>query len=283
MRTIRLILIISGILLTASITYGAPANDTDSPNFVPWWSSAIYDYRDMGSWGTSPLGTEGISGAYFMVSAVIQTGNFLTDFNKVISITATHSPSERTYPLTPHAACRDWQGPNHWPWYISLRPENWMFSGSWSFTLVYTGSNKKEHIQIYNGYLDPSGNLIPVVAGPIGAITPAVSNIQIMGTGTGDFLVSWSGIGDNPANLDYRIEIYAADDVCVEFVYRMESRGNSSCPTGNVCVGKYDPALNRVSFIVPGTYFGRLVRLRQEIIIPNKGSPRASKQIRLPE
>jgi hypothetical protein len=161
-----------------------------------------------------------------------------------------------------------------------------MFSGTWSYTLVYTGSDKKEHMQICKGPLDPSGNLIPLVAGPNRAFPPAVSNAQMIGTGTGDILVSWSGIGDNGSKLDYQIDIFTEDDVCVEVVYRMEWRGppyTSGCPTDQVCVGTYDSGLNRVSFIVSGGYSGRLVRLRQQIITPNRGSPRASKQIRLPE
>ncbi len=114
MRTMRLILATTAILLMGSFSYGAPVTDTGSPNFWPWWSNAYYDYRDMGSYSSSPLGTEGVSGAYFQVTTGIQTGGYLTDFNKVISITATHSPSGRTYPLIP-ASCRDWQLPNHWP------------------------------------------------------------------------------------------------------------------------------------------------------------------------
>jgi hypothetical protein len=243
----------------------------------------------MGAWGISPLGKEGTSGAYFMVSTGIMTYGYLTDFNKVVSITATHS-SGRSYPLTP-ASCRDWQLPNHWPWSITLRPEGWMFDGTWSFTLVYTGSDKKEHLQICDGNVDNSGNKYPIEAAPIGATPPAVSNVQITGTGTGDFLVSWSGIGDNPWNLDYRIEIYDAYDVCVEVVYRMKWREDPSCPSGQVCVcplgqvcvGTYDEGLNRVYFTIPSSYSYRLIRLRQEIIAPNRGWPRASKQIRFPE
>jgi len=285
MRAGRLILVITAILLTASFSYGATVNDTGSPNFWPGWSFPFYDYRDTGGWGTIPLGKEGISGAYFQVTTAIQTGGYLMDFNKVISITATHSPSGRIYSLAP-ASCRDWQLPNHWPWSVFLRPEDWMFSGTWSYTLVYTGSDKKEHMQICKGPLDPSGNLIPLVAGPNRAFPPAVSNAQMIGTGTGDILVSWSGIGDNGSKLDYQIDIFTEDDVCVEVVYRMEWRGplyGFTCPTGQVCVGTYDSGLNRVSFIVLGGYSGRLIRLRQQIITPNRGSPRASKQIRLPE
>ena len=158
-----------------------------------------------------------------------------------------------------------------------------MFSGPWSFTLVYTGSDKQEHIQICDSNVDNSGNIYPIEAAPIGAIPPPVSNVQMIGTGTGEFLVSWSGIGDNPWNLDYRIEIYDKNDVCVEVVYRMIWRGTPSCPAGQECVGTYDSALNRVSFIVPGKYSYRLVRIRQEINIPYKGWPRALKQTRLPE
>ena len=225
-----------------------------------------------------------VSMILIQVGTAIQPGGYLADFNKVSSITATHSPSGRTYPLIA-STCKNWQLPNHWPWTIFLRPEVWMFSGTWSFTLVYVGSDKKEHIQICDGNLDNSGNKYPIVAAPIGAIPPPVSNIQIIGTSTGEFLVSWSGIGDNPGNVDYRIEMYDADDICVETVYRMTWRAASdgTCPTGQVCVGTYDPALNRVSFIIPGSYPYRLVRLRQEIMAPNKGWPRSLKQTRLPE
>jgi len=290
MRTIRLILVTTAILLTASFSHGAAVNDTGSPNFWPGWSFPLYDYRDMGGWTSSPLGREGVSGAYFQVTTAIQTGGFLTDFNNVISITATHSPSGRSYPLTP-ALCRDWQLPNHWPWSIFLRPEDWMFSGTWSHTLVYKGSDKKEHIQICNGPLDSHGNLItPLVPGPNGAFPPAISNIQIIGTitetGTEGFQVSWSGIGDNRDHVDYSIEMYDENDLCTVWVVRMEWRGppyTSTCPTGQDCSGWYNPGLNRVSFIIPGEYAGRLVRLRQYITTPNQGSPRALKQIRLPE
>jgi hypothetical protein len=282
MKKMKIILVTTAILLVATFSYGRTVNDTGSPNFWPWSSSAIYDYRDMGSWGTTPLGTEGISGAYFQVSTAIQPGGYLTDFNNVISITATHS-SGRTYPLIP-STCRDWQLPNHWPWSIFLRPEGWMFSGTWSFTLVYTGSDKKEHIQICDGTV-VSNTKYPIEAAPIGAIPPAVSHVQMIKNENGDFLVSWSGIGDNPGNVDYKIEIYDENDVCVETVYRMIWRIPSppgTCPTGQVCNGWYDPALNRVFFTIPGSYLYRLVRIRQEIMAPNKGWPRALKQTRLP-
>jgi len=244
----------------------------------------MYDYRGMGDYSSSPLGIEGISGAYFSVCAAILLGGYLTDFNKVISITATHSPSGRTYPLNADT-CRDWQSPNLWPWGIFLRPEDWMFSGSWSYTLVYTGSDKKEHIQICNGPLDPSGNLVPLVPGPIGAFPPAISNIQVIKTADGNFQVSWSGIGDNPRHIDYSIQIYDANGFCAERGYSMTWRGTppATCPAGLVCVGTYDAALNRVSFIIPGTYSGRKVRLRQHILTPNRGSPRAIRNLWLPE
>jgi hypothetical protein len=160
-----------------------------------------------------------------------------------------------------------------------------MFSGTWSFTLVYTGSDKKEHIQICDGNVDSSSIKHPIEAASIGAIPPAISHIQIVRIDSANFLVSWSGMGDNPGNVDYRIEIYDENDVCVETVYRMIWRippAPGTCPEGQECMGTYDSALNRVSFIVPVTYSYRLVRIRQDINIPNKGWPRALKQIRLP-
>ena len=161
-----------------------------------------------------------------------------------------------------------------------------MFSGTWSFTLVYTGSDKKQHMQICDSNVDNLGTEHPVEAAPIEAIPAAVSHVQIVGPGNEGFLVSWTGIGDNGGNIDYRIEIFTPDDVCVEVVYRMVWRippAPGTCPEGQECVGTYDPALNRVSFIVPGRYSGCLVRLSQHIIAPYKAWPRAMKQIRLPE
>lgn len=280
MRAMRLILVITAILLAATFSYGAAVSDSGSPNFLPWGSFPFYDYRDWGGWTGSPLGREGVSGAYFQVVAVIQTGGFLTDFNKVIEITATHSPSGRTYPLTP-SLCRNWDLPNQWPWSIFLRPEDWMFSGTWSYTLVYKDSNKIKHTQICNSAVDQLGNLHPLAAGPNGAFPPAISNIQVINTPEGNFQVSWSGIGDNPYHVDYAIEIYDTDDLCPEWVYRMMNW--RTCSEGQVCNGTYNPALNRVSFIITGGYYGRLVRLRQNIVTPNQGWPRALKQIRLPE
>ncbi len=159
-----------------------------------------------------------------------------------------------------------------------------MFSGTWSFTLVYTGSDKKEHIQICDGNVDNSGNKYPIVAASIEAIPPAISHIQIVRTDLENFLVSWTGIGDNGGNLDYRIEIFTADDLCVETVYRMTWRipPGGTCPTGQVCNGEYDPGLNRVFFLIPSSYSYHLIRLNQHIMAPNKAWPRAMKQIRLP-
>jgi len=138
-----------------------------------------------------------------------------------------------------------------------------MFSGTWSFTLVYTGSDKKQHVQICGSNVDNSGIKHPIEAAPIGAIPPAVSHIQIVKNTTDqrqvNFLVSWSGIGDNPGNVDYRIEIFDMNDICVEYVDRMTWRG-SSCPPAQECTGTYDSGLNRVSFIVDGLYVGRLIQ-----------------------
>jgi hypothetical protein len=160
-----------------------------------------------------------------------------------------------------------------------------MFSGTWSFTLVYTDSDRNKHIQICDSNVDSSGKEYPIEAAPIEAIPPAVSHIQIVRTDTENFLLSWSGIGDNPGNVDYKIEVYDENDVCVDTVYRMTWRipQGGTCPQGQVCNGEYDPALNRVYFTIPVSDSYRLIRLRHEIIAPNKGSPRALKQIRLPQ
>src|SRR4030067_1016907 len=122
MRTMRLILVTTAILLATSLSYGRSVNDNGSPNFLPSTMFPIYGYIDI-KWVpvSSQLepGTEAISGGYLEVFAMIQTGGYLTDFNKVINITATHSPSGRTYPLTA-SRCRDWEFPNRWVWSISL-------------------------------------------------------------------------------------------------------------------------------------------------------------------
>jgi len=282
MRTMRLILVTTAILLAASFSHGRTVNDTGSPNFWPGVSLPIYSYRQARVHTLSPLGSEGISGAYFEVGTGIRPGGYLTDFNKVISITATHSPSGRTYPLNADT-CRDWISPNLWPWGILLRPEDWMFEGSWSYTLVYEGSDKKTHIQIRDSEVDSSGRVFPLVAGPNGAFPPAISNIQIINTTDGNFQVSWSGIGDNPQYIDYSIQIFDMFDLCVEWLYRMTWRTPPSPGTCPTCIGTYDSALNRVSFIIPSTYSGRKVRLRQYIVTPNRGSPRAIRDLYLPE
>jgi hypothetical protein len=277
----RLILVTTAILLATSFSYGGTVNDIGSPNFWSGQSFPYYEYRDIGTYSSSLLGKEGVSRANFSVVAAIQARGFLADFNKVISVTATHSPSGRTYSLTPNV-CRNWTVPNFWVWYVQLLPEEWMFDGTWSYTLVYTGSDKRTHVQICRGPLDSSGNLItPFVAGPKGAFPPAVSNVQIMKTDDENFQISWSGIGDNPQHIDYSMQIFDMNDLCPEVVYSMGTawRG-ASCPT---CVGTYDSALNRVSFVIPSTYFGRKVRIRNDIVTPNRGMSRAMNQFRLPE
>ena len=135
-------------------------------------------------------------------------------------------------------------------WYLILRPEDWMFEGTWKFTLTYYDSKGKMHRQVKER----------VLARP--TFPPKISNIMVKQIDN-VYKVSWSAIGDptkSPPYLDYRVQVFNASyDIALE-----DYRTNWLMVDGDIM---YDNEVNRVTFTIPCGYGGEdyLIRLENRI------------------
>jgi hypothetical protein len=244
--------------------------------------NVFYDYRDYGVGNDTREGAEMMTGAYFQVSAGIQAPlGLLTDYTNVLSVTATHQPTNFELNLIPDDPCPDnnFLGLAEKYWQLFLRPDSWMLSGTWEFTLMYNGSDGKRHKQVTTWTMGPTA--------------PPVKPTYIqVNKEDGYFTVSWSGIGSScnqtggSSNIRYRIRVMD-ENLC--FVQEYRAACNSCLlPVYPHCAatGTYDPISNRVTFQVPLAYEGFLLRLENQRIISVPGIPqpqpsRANQYIRL--
>jgi len=237
----------------------------------------FYDYRDYGVGNDTREGAEMMTGAYFQVSAGIQTNHYLTDYSHVLSVTATHQETGYELNLVPDDPCtaNNFVGRPEKYWQLFLRPQSWMLTGTWEITLMYDGSDRKRHKQETTWIMGPTA--------------PPVKPTYIqVNKEDGYFMVSWSGIGSSctpeggVTNIRYRIRVFD-ENLCAVEEYRAACNGCTlTYPNCNRDggFGTYDSVSNTVTFQVPLKYDGYMLALQNQRIIGNQPS-RAQQYIRL--
>ena len=226
---------------------------TENPvNIVGW--CANYDYRETNPpyWysgnmngNTMFVGSEGISGGYFLLAALINPGlgSCLTNHSQIREVKAEWlgEPGEPSFAfsLVPDTCFN--QILNHptftqcQVWSLLLRPVVWYFEGSWAFTLIYD-CDGKQHKQT-----------LEVQPNPPNTIPPKPSGILIEKVGD-NFNVSWSMMG-TASYLGYRVVVYRDEDNCPIAFFP------------SVYPSSFEMGTHRVNITVPTTYAGKTIRI----------------------
>jgi hypothetical protein len=254
MKGTKLLLALAlAILLVAPVHAGKPTDE--SP--VNFEGGVYYDYRDYGNSNLATLGgPQAMSGAYFHFDCfvkLVEENEKLTAYEDVVNVTAEHKEEgqefslqrgplvTRPFPIEPSQV----QG-----WYLFVKPEDWMFSGTWKLTMTY----KAEGVRYRQSICPPLG---PV------AFPTRPSHVTVTRS-LEEFIVSWTATGDPlSSQMDYRVRIFEGPDM------RADLRGvwdGQSLPPG-LPQGTYEPFANRVVFPIPWDYGGEsyLIRLENRI------------------
>jgi hypothetical protein len=226
---------------------------TEPPvNIVGW--NVNYDYResDPPYWypgnnvgETMFVGSEGASGGYFFLVALINPGlgSCLTAHSQIRKVKAEwlgEPPYE--FSLVPDTCLNQLFGHPYFTktqaWALALRPAVWQFEEPWKFTLTYD----------CNGQLRKQTR--EVQPNPPDTIPPKPSGILIEKVGE-YFNVSWIGMG-NPSNhpFGYRVTVHRDED---------------NCPIGYFGTGygpwSYADGPNRITVNVPIAHAGKVIRI----------------------
>ena len=252
MKTIKIsILVCSFVLLFVESSFSAQFVTEDPVNIVAW--SANYDYRETNppyyypgnmTGETMFVGSEGISGGYFILVAVINPGlgSCLTNHSQIKEVKAEWlgEPSFK-FSLVPDTCFNQFTGhptfTQSQAWALLLRPVAWYFEGSWAFTLTYDCPNdKKQHIQTLTVQPNPP-NTIPVK--PSGILIEKEGDY---------FNVSWTMMG-TASYLNYRVVVYNDEDNCPIAFF------------SSVYPSSFEFNSHRVKISVPITYAGKTIRI----------------------
>ncbi len=255
----------------------------DPVNIVAW--QVGYDYRETNppyyypgnmTGETMFVGSEGVSGGYFILVAVINPGlgSCLTQHSQIREVEAKWlgEPSVE-FSLIPDTCFN--QIPTHptftqsQAWALLLRPVAWYFEGNWEFTLTYDcPKDKKQHKQTLQVQPNPP-NTIPVK--PSGILIEREGDY---------FNVSWTMMG-TASYLQYRVVVYNDEDNCPIAFFNANNADSSFIEFG----------AHRVKIKVPISYAGKTIRIENRNIsgiptpLPNTlgGAPnRALIRTRLP-
>jgi hypothetical protein len=257
-------------LLFAGHSFSAQPVTEDPVNIVAW--TVGYDYREdsppywypdsMGG-QTMFVGSEGISGGYFLLAALINPGlgGCLTDHSQIREVKAKWlGDLDFEFSLLPDTCFN--QVPFAPPafhqsqaWALFMRPQSWDFTGTWAFTLKYNcPTDGLQHKQTREVQPNPPNTIPPK---PTGILIERSSNQDY-------FYVSWTGMG-NPLNhpwFGYRVVVYSDED---------------NCPTNFYGTGfsqwSYADGPNRITVNVPIAHVGKTIRIENRNSYGMAGPP----------
>jgi hypothetical protein len=220
-----------------------------------------YLYQEVNAFEVGPGGGMVQTGSYFFILAGIRTGEFLGEFEDIIDVKAEHLETGREYSCAPWH-CTYLAEIAQQSWRVLLRPEQWMFEGTWEFTMSYWGENpdspkeskKVVHIQRARHGMGP-------VTFPI---KPSYVNITQSEDG---MTLSWSAIG-NPRSGPFDYEVWILNDNnCPE----VRLRGNWTGCSSELC-GLFDAVRNRVTFKISQEWQNHFLILRNIIHVQGQSS-----------
>ena len=222
------------------------------------WPGGYYSNRTTGSWSTVEGGADAIEGGYFWLSVGATTDGLLGDYSDIVSVKAEHEGTKREFYLTP-SRCTFWISDNVQSWNLHLRPEEWMYEGTWKYILTYM-SDDDTHVQTVSREMGP-------VSFPV-----KPSNVHLSNS-NGDFRITWSGIGnpDTQPTISYRVFLFDSNFCGIDQLTLSASGG----------AGIYDPNLNRVEFVLPGSWSSQHIQLENRINV-NGQQGRAKLSTNLP-
>jgi hypothetical protein len=184
---------------------------------------------------------------------MVKTKDYLVSYDDIKAVKVNHSSGyEFNLRLVPN--CIFWPGVGeHRQYYEFIRPEGWMYTGTWTIELKYKGMDGEKHLQ----YRDFS-MYVPY-------IMPSLQNVAVDKLPDGRFLVSWSAQGEpspqspscSPGEkiFDYRVMIYdltLENFNCADHAIYGNWRGGS---------GWFDQATWKVYFPISSEHAGKAIRL----------------------
>jgi len=270
MKALKVVLLLALLISLSDPAFAKrPIMDPEPVNFRTVMPQ--YFYQEVNAFEVGLGGGAMQTGAYFFVLAGIQTGAFLAEFEDIIDVRVEHLETGREYSCAPWH-CTHLAGTVQQSWRVLLRPEQWMFEGTWEFTMRYWGSDpdapqdatKKEvHIQRARHTMGP-------VTFPI---KPSYVNIVRSEDGMS---LSWSAIG-NPQSGPFDYEVWILNE---NNCPQVQLKGDWADCSGNLC-GVFDAVRNRVIFRIPSEWQDHFVILRNRIHVQDQSSE-ARRIIRLP-
>ena len=229
-----LVLMSSGIALAKE-----PITDQGSPNIVVLGFS--YDHRQVHP--NVPFENRG-SGDYFVLSATVKKGGQLSSYDAITGVKATHILGYE-FNLRLLSNCIFWPGLGEVRnYYESVRPEDWMYTGTWTIEMKYNDAKGWSHLQ----YRQVSGPRPPL---------PILQNVAIDRLQDGTFLVSWSAQGTPGFPQQPSLGQVAFYYEVLIYDLRPE---NFNCPDHSI-VGSFDPSTWRVYFPISSDHAGKPIRL----------------------
>jgi hypothetical protein len=266
-KTLLSFLILGTVLLTSAYASQPIIEDPSPINFIQGWQIARYEYRDYGSVNvflknTNTSGFDSSGGAYFMFDSAIKPGGFLNNLEDIVNVEVTHSTG-KVFNLLNFIRL--------WPsldliseWYLFLQPEDWMFEGSWTFTLIYEGTDSRLHRQAFIYDMPPL------------AFPSKISHVRV-DKNSDSYQVSWSGFGkpiDSGSPFNYRVRVFDSLSLDCFEDYRTDKTSDSTN------YWRYDDSTNRINFKIPVNYAGEYFFIRLENRLQRSG--RTCYYLRLP-
>lgn len=241
MKTSKILLpLVLCVFLAAPAFAGPPVIDPVPVNLDE--PDGFYDYRNYGTFShVFAGGSEGRSGAYFHISVGVVPGGDLPDYDAVQQVKAEHVQTDTEFWLLRDENCTNWLTKDIQYYDLLLRPQSWMFHGTWKFHMTYKVDGIT-HLQTIEKQMTDTENF------------PMKPSHILVTESEGFFLVSWSGIGiPRWPGPDYRIRVF--DNLgCVLTECRMDE-----------VAGTYDPDNNVVTCRIPDTYRNHSIRLENRV------------------
>jgi len=241
-------------LILLLIGIGWAQNPTEDP--APVNIAAVSAMRDIRQFDAStPIGLGGVKGEFFHLNIRVQLSaeNSLFDkLSRARKAMAYHS-NGRSYELFKIEGCEQWLGAPSHQYNLMLRVDEWMFSGTWTFELIYRGTDGRRHIQRRDFNMIPGAGRPGEITGP-----------RVIKSPEGMITASWDAIGiplppgSMLTNFVYQVRLYdqAIDLGCAVDELNMEEWDGT---------GHYDHMTNRVNFTIPPEFSGKPLRFETRI------------------
>ncbi len=220
-----------------------PLNIVGGGYTVQYFDNRNISPADMPDWAVTS------KGEYFMLSAEIQIGWSLADFDDIIEVRAKHSGEPELEVTLIRSKCNTILGQPYKEFTTHLRYIPWMRNGAWTYTLRYHGNDGQVHVQSYTRTGDNQTAATPAI--PPVWFEPSTSNPTQM-------LIKWVGIGPPGPTVQYTLRLFD-EEGCIS-------------PYGMTWMGWGEHNGVWVIFTSVNGLEGKVVRVENRIVLPGYGT-----------